>query len=1024
MSSSSARHQRPSLIMRSRALASALSFLLVLTSALPPAALAAPQESFSRQGAENKNPQVEFVPGEILVRFRTEETAVSKEHGIAPLRTNNREIALEVEPFDGSELVEGLRVAHVEPEQTLDAVEALNRRADVVYAEPNFIWRSTATPNDPRFPEMYGLRNISAPSAWDITTGDRNVVVGVIDGGIDINHPDLQANIWRNPGETANNGVDDDGNGYIDDINGYDFHNNDASVYDSPTIDDHGTHVAGTIGATGNNALGVVGINWQVSIMALKVLGTESGSGSTSNIIRSYRYAKMMRERGINLRVLNNSYGGSGKSQAALDAILELNAAGILFVAAAGNDGTDNFSFPHFPSNYDAPNIIAVASTNISDNLSGFSNFGARVVSVGAPGSGILSTVPNGGYASFSGTSMATPHVTGAAALVLAANPNLSVQQLRGVLAFSGDVLPSLQSRTTTGRRLNVYRSILSAQENDTTAPDPASNFRIASQTGRNLTLAWTAPGDDGNAGTASDYDFFFTNSATGLRTHLPATTFALPAAAGSQQTATVSVPYRNFSGTVELRAYDNGGNFSSTTASVSISQNAGSDPYIVNLEAASGLSGGGTPLNLIGDDVFRENHALPFTFPYFGQNYNSLTVSSNGALYFSRIPRDVDDQSIGLDASSSAVALTGQTMIAGLWDDIRTDRGGDVFVVQPNADRVIFRWQAVTYDTPLSGGTTRGENPVNFEIELRRDGAIITRYGSGNTRLFPVVGISGGEPDAYVVASHTSENSTRNLTNAQTVTFAPRSVTPQNPIDENAFFVRQHYLDFLDREPETEGFNYWTGILQGCGTDRECLKRVRVEVSSRFFAELEFQRTGYYVMRLYKAAYGQFPSYGQFTSDRRLVQNNEASQRLFAAQFVGRAQFATAYPSSLTATGFVNQLYDRAGLTGFAAERAAHIAALNAGTKTRAEVLHETVQLPPFGERQPAYNAAWVRMQYFGYLRRDAEAQGEAYWTNVINVQSPNNYSAMICAFVNSSEYQLRFGSQRGQFSEADCSW
>ena len=241
--------------------------------------------------------------------------------------------------------------------------------------------------------------------------------------------------------------------------------------------------------------------------------------------------------------------------------------------------------------------------------------------------------------------------------------------------------------------------------------------------------------------------------------------------------------------------------------------------------------------------------------------------------------------------------------------------------------------------------------------------------------------------------------------------------------IDDSDFFVHSHYLDFLNRFPEPEGNAYWLGVLSGCGTDRECLKRVRVEVSSRFFAELEFQRTGYYVMRLYKASYGQFPTYAQFTADRRLVQNNEGSQRAFAAQFVGRAEFAARY-AQLTNERFVNLLYDTAGLTGFAAERQAHIAALTAGTKTRAEVLHEAVNLPAFGERQPAYNAAWVRMQYFGYLRRDAESQGEAYWTNVINVQSPNNYRAMICAFVNSAEYQLRYGSQRGQFTEADCSW
>jgi predicted Zn-dependent protease len=242
------------------------------------------------------------------------------------------------------------------------------------------------------------------------------------------------------------------------------------------------------------------------------------------------------------------------------------------------------------------------------------------------------------------------------------------------------------------------------------------------------------------------------------------------------------------------------------------------------------------------------------------------------------------------------------------------------------------------------------------------------------------------------------------------------------NPIDNNGFFVRQHYLDFLDREPEPEGFNYWLNILNGCGTDRSCLNRVRVEISSRFFAELEFQRTGYYVMRLYRAAYGQFPNYQQFIADRRQVQNNEASQRAFAAQFVGRAEFQAKY-GALNNQNFVNLLYDTtAGAGSFAAERQAHITALTSGQKTRADVLHEVANLPIFAERTPIYNQAWVRMQYFGYLRRDAEAQGEAYWINVINNQLPNNYQAMICAFLNSAEYQLRFGAQRGRFSETDC--
>jgi subtilisin family serine protease len=760
----------------------------------------------------------EFVPGEVIVRFRKGTTAEkTSAPQFAVLRASDGDISAEVTEFEGSEIVSGLRLARVSPEDTLTAVEAFNSRADVLYAEPNYILRSHALPNDPRFGEQWGLRNtgqvgindatgqqqagtpgadIDAELAWNITTGNRSVVVGVIDSGIDINHPDLRDNIWRNPGEVAGNNIDDDGNGFIDDINGWDFYHNDASVYDGAsgdnTTDAHGTHVAGTIGAVGNNGVGVTGVNWQVSVMPIKFLGKECtplpscdppASGGGANVLGSlgaYNYARTMRQRGVNLRVLNNSYGGGGKSQATLDAIRALNDVGILFVTSAGNDPLDSGSFPHYPSNYDVPNVIAVAATNRFDDLAFFSTFGARTVSIGAPGRSILSTFPNNTYASLSGTSMASPHVAGVAALVLAANPGISAQNLRGVLAYTGDVLPALQGKTTTGRRLNAYNAFLSAAENDTTAPAPVSDLRIAAQDGRAATFTWTAVGDDGNSGQAADYDFVFINSATGIVTVTPASlTTLLPRPAGNQETATVQLPYRNFAGTVELRVYDNAGNVSRTPVGVTISVNPGSDPYQAALSAVTTLSTGGTPLGLRADDQYREDYALPFAFPFFGQNRSAVTISTNGSLYFSK-PVPKNDDGTAADAGSSIEGLNGSAMIAGLWDDLRTDRrpGDDVYVTA-EADRIIFRWQGVTFNTPLRSGS-RGENPVNFEIELRRDGTIQIRYGDGNTRLFPVVGVSGGEPDAYVVESHTSEQSLKNLTNAQTVTFTVRTSAPR----------------------------------------------------------------------------------------------------------------------------------------------------------------------------------------------------------------------------------------------------
>ncbi|HYG09677.1 MAG TPA: S8 family serine peptidase, partial [Pyrinomonadaceae bacterium] len=722
------------------------------------------------KGQANVIEGAEFVPGEVLVRFRTETAAKTAEAVALPLRAAEG-VEANIEFFGGSEIVSGLRFVKVDPARTLEAVAELASREDVLYAEPNYIWRAKLTPNDPRYVsgEMYGLNRISAPAAWNTTVGSQSVVVGVLDGGVNISHPDLSPNIWANPAEANGaTGVDDDGNGFIDDVNGWDFVHGDKTVFDNEDGDDHATHVAGTIGAKGNNNMGVVGVNWDVSILSLKVLGPNGGS--TSNIVSGYNYARKLREAGVNLRVLNNSYGGPGKSLAALDAINQLNNAGILFVVAAGNSSRDNFSFPDFPASYDAPNVLAVASTNSGDLLSPFSNFGARLVSMGAPGSNILSTTPNNTYSFFSGTSMASPHVAGAAAPICAANPSITTAQLRGVLAFTGDRISALETKTTTGRRLNVANALASALDNDVTAPAAPGNFRVTEQNGRSVTLAWTAPGDDGNTGTAADYDFFFINPTTQATILLPTT--LIPAAAGTQQSVAVDVPFRNFSGTIQLRAYDNAGNRSNASVSVTIPVNPGSDPYIVALTAAQPVPEMAGASLVTGDDKYVTQN-LPFAFPFFGVNHNSLTVSTNGVLYFSTPPRrengDADD------VPSSVEGMQGQTMIAGLWDDIDINTsvrpGSGIFVTQPDANRIVFRWQGVTFLQPRVH--------VNMEIELRSDGTIQMRYGD-NSRVFPVVGISSGEPDAYIVTSHTREfvspNQPLSLSGAQTVTFSPRT--------------------------------------------------------------------------------------------------------------------------------------------------------------------------------------------------------------------------------------------------------
>ncbi|WP_105188920.1 S8 family serine peptidase [Pseudoalteromonas sp. T1lg48] len=340
--------------------------------------------------------------------------------------------------------------------RSVDAVLAsLKNHPLVEYAEPNFIVKHQAVPNDPSYANLYGMQKISAEAAWDYTIGDASVIVGVIDTGFDFQHPDLVNNIWRNPNEIPGNGIDDDGNGYIDDIHGI------SAILDNGNPQDtglHGTHVAGTIGAQGDNNLGVVGVNWRTSMVGCSFLG--SGGGTLADGVQCIDYMIGLKNAGNNVRVLNNSWGGGGFTQTLKDAIAAANNADMLFVAAAGNDASDIDAGGFYPAGYDVPNVMAVASTDSQDNLSGFSNFGDELVHIAAPGSFIVSTVPGGAYDSLSGTSMATPHVAGAAALVLSGNPNLTTAQLKNILMSTGDDVAALQGKTINGKRMNVFNAL------------------------------------------------------------------------------------------------------------------------------------------------------------------------------------------------------------------------------------------------------------------------------------------------------------------------------------------------------------------------------------------------------------------------------------------------------------------------------------------------------------------------------------------------------------------------------------
>jgi len=324
---------------------------------------------------------------------------------------------------------------------------------------------SLATPTDTYYDLLWGLDNdgqssgtvdadIDAARAWEITTGSSSVIVAIIDTGVDYNHVDLAANIWTNSGEIAGNGIDDDGNGYIDDIYGYDFANDDSDPMDDQG---HGTHVAGTIGAVGDNGIGVAGVAWNVQIMALKFLDS-SGSGYTSDAVRALDYAVQN-----GAQVSNNSWGGGGYSSTLLNAIMRAREEGHIFVAAAGNNSSDNDINPSYPANYSADNIISVAATDRNDQLASFSNFGEMTVHLAAPGVDIASTYLNNQYAYMSGTSMATPHVTGVVALVLSEHPDWTYSQVIDSILDSADSLDSLESKTITGGRLNAAAALESS---------------------------------------------------------------------------------------------------------------------------------------------------------------------------------------------------------------------------------------------------------------------------------------------------------------------------------------------------------------------------------------------------------------------------------------------------------------------------------------------------------------------------------------------------------------------------------
>ena len=423
-----------------------------------------------------------YVPGEVIVRYKKPTGGFSAESVMSP---GLMAMGAELSDDFSAEGLKNMQMIHVGENVTVQqAVTELHNSSYVEYAEPNYIvslmpnenstppgpekmsaQSVSGGPNDPRFNEQWALYNtgqdggtsgadINVIPAWAKTTGSDSIVVAVIDTGADYNHPDLAQNIWTNTKEIPGNGIDDDGNGYVDDVHGWNF----ATNTNDPMDDNgHGTHCAGVIGAVGNNGIGISGVNQKVKIMPLKVLGKD-GNGDMASILKAFAYARSM---GAN--VISCSWGGTTRSEALGDAIAQTN---LPIICAAGNSGVNTDVIAQYPSCFDSPQIISVAASDAKDGIPSYSNYGPSSVDVAAPGDWILSTYPTAlgyDYIKMKGTSMATPQVSGLAALLLSVNPSLSPDQIKQLIMNNADQVSAFSGKVASGGRIDVEKTFNAA---------------------------------------------------------------------------------------------------------------------------------------------------------------------------------------------------------------------------------------------------------------------------------------------------------------------------------------------------------------------------------------------------------------------------------------------------------------------------------------------------------------------------------------------------------------------------------
>ncbi|MFM8237310.1 MAG: putative Ig domain-containing protein [Actinomycetota bacterium] len=615
------------------------------------------------------------------------------------------------------------------------SVAALRNNPNVRFAEPNYRVETTAASNDPSYTggQLWGMYGDTttpanpwgsqAAEAWAANrVGSANVVVAVIDEGIDITHPDLADNVWTNPAETVN-GVDDDGNGYADDINGWDFVSNDSTVYDG-TADDHGTHVSGTIGGVGGNSIGVAGVNWDVTLISAKFLG--ASGGTTADAIRAVDYVTDLKTRhGLAIAVSSNSWGGGGFSQGLLDAINRGGDAGILFVAAAGNNGANIEGGGFYPAGYQCTTrangtprgwdcVVSVAAIDSTGARASFSNYGATSVDLGAPGVAITSTLPAGTYGSYNGTSMATPHVSGAIALCAAANPLLDAATLRNALLGSAAPTPSMAGVTVTGGRLDVGLMQGSCTASTEPVSGGPSGLTATTASAKTVRLDWT----DG----ATNESFQEIEQA--VATNSTCGTYSAADTVGQNTTSTViggltgSTAY-----CFRIRAgnsFDtgNGRSVSAWSNEATATTLAPPPAFRCSATAFAWVDPTTATSRALSDDS-SVSVPIGFSFPYYGDPFSDVHVASNGLLGFGAGTTAYSNTRIPTLSAPNGFA-------AGWWDDLNPGVGGSVRTqtigTAPNR-RFVASW----LDVPIYGLSGSG---ITFQMILEETtGAIVTQY-------------------------------------------------------------------------------------------------------------------------------------------------------------------------------------------------------------------------------------------------------------------------------------------------------